>query len=263
MTPLNTLVAIPAFNESKSVAEVLRQTLAIHPDVLVIDDGSTDNTTGILAQFPVDVIRHARNRGYGVSLRDAFQYAINHRFDWLITMDCDAQHEPASIPRFLEVAMESGADVISGSRYLEPTSLATAQLTAPPDRVRINQTITDEINERLGDLLTTKLTDSFCGFKAYRVRSLKRLKPTIPGYAFPMQFWVQAAAQRLRIVELPVALIYNDLNRTFGVQLSDPQVRLNHYREVFNREICAQRQLLPASVLTKSCEQQRGMRVEH
>ena len=109
------------------------------------------------------------------------------------------------------------------------------------------------VDDRLGDLLTTKLTDSFCGFKAYRVKALKRLRPTIPGYAFPMQFWVQAAAQRLRIVELPVALIYNDLNRSFGAQLNDPEVRLAHYREVFNRELCAQKDLLPASVLESVC----------
>lgn len=251
---MNTLVAIPAYNEAKSVADVLQQTLSIHSDVLVIDDGSTDSTPSILAKFPVDVIRHGRNRGYGTSLRDAFEHAIHRRFDWLITMDCDSQHEPAAIPRFLEVAQESGADVISGSRYLDASSVTKAHIAAPPDRVRINQMITKEINERLAGLLSTTLTDSFCGFKAYRVKALKRLRPTIPGYAFPMQFWVQAAAQRLRIAELPVALIYNDLSRSFGVQLNDPEVRLAHYREVFNREVCAQRDLLPASVLTKVCD---------
>jgi hypothetical protein len=81
------------------------------------------------------------------------------------------------------------------------------------------------------------------------VRVLRTLSLTIPGYAFPMQFWVQAAANRLSIVEHPVALIYNDLTRTFGSGLDDPSKRLAHYRAVFEREIFLQRAKLPEHVV--------------
>jgi len=244
---MRTLVAIPTYNEAPTIAEVLRATLQVHSDVLVVDDGSTDATPHILPDFPVEVLRHARNRGYGTSLRDAFAFAIDRKFDWLVTMDCDWQHEPAAIPRFLETALETGADIVSGSRYM--TESRSSAMPAPIDRQRINRIITNEINDRLGSTLATTLTDAFCGFKAYRVRSLRQLRPTIPGYAFPMQFWVQAAAQRLRIVEQPVALIYNDLARTFGGGLDDPAKRLAHYRTVFEREIYSQRERLPMNVV--------------
>lgn len=241
---MRTLVAIPVYNEAKYVPTVLNRVLAEHPDVLVIDDGSTDATPKLLLDFPIEVIRHARNRGYGSSMRDAFNFAIHEKYDWLITMDCDDQHEPAAIPTFIEEAARDTHDVISGTRY----KLASeGQDRPPPERRHINMTITSELNCRLGKPLGTLLTDSFCGFKAYRVSSLKKLRPTVRGYAFPMQFWVQAAATGLRVKELPVRLIYNDPNRTFGAALDNADVRLKHYRKVLHRELCRRAARLPAS----------------
>ena len=239
---MRTLVAIPVFDEEKYVCRVLDAVLRQVPDVLVIDDGSSDRTVSLLPRFPVDVIRHAANRGYGRSLRDAFAWAALHRFDWIITMDCDEQHEPASIPRFIEAAAQNSADVVSGSRYL---SVSASADSPPPDRRSINMQITREINERLG----LHLTDSFCGFKAYRVDALKRLRLTEDGYAFPMQFWVQSVAQGLRISEIPVRLIYNDPNRSFGGPLDDPDIRMRHYRRVLHCELERWAAKLPPNAL--------------
>jgi dolichol-phosphate mannosyltransferase len=160
-------------------------------------------------------------------------------FDWLITMDCDEQHEPASIPRFIERIVADEADVISGSRYL----VSSADDDAPPsDRRAINQQITAELNERLG----LNLTDAFCGFKAYRVASCRKLRLNVDGYDFPMQFWVQAVAHDLVIEELPVRLIYNDPTRTFGGPLNDSAKRLDAYRRTMHREIVDNCRHLPA-----------------
>jgi glycosyltransferase involved in cell wall biosynthesis len=237
--PVRTLIAIPVYNEQRHVLRVLDLVIEHAPypkQVLVIDDGSKDATPTLLAQHPVEVIRHSRNRGYGRSMQDAFRWAAVDGFDWVITMDCDEQHEPAAIPRFVEAALAGDADVVSGSRYMVECPEADRP---PPDRRAINTQITVELNTRLG----LQLTDSFCGFKAYRVEALRRLSLDVDGYAFPMQFWVQAVATGLRITEIPVKLIYNDLNRSFGGPLDDPQVRLNHYRCVLHRELrrCAER----------------------
>lgn len=237
MTP-STLVAIPVYNEERHALHVLSRVLAVHPDVLVVDDGSTDRTRHLLPDLPVEVIRHSRNRGYGASLSDAFRYAIDHGFEWVITMDCDEQHDPGHIPMFLREAARDDADILSGSRYLLPD--APHEGEAPQDRRFINKILTDEINDRLAVRMGTRLTDAFCGFKAYRTSALRRLRPTVTGYAFPMQFWVQAAAERLRVREVPVTLIYNDMTRRFGGGLDDPTVRLAHYRMVLRSELAAQ-----------------------
>lgn len=240
--PPKVLIGIPVYNEQKYVTVVLDEIRRYANDILVIDDGSTDATPMLLASQPVEVIRHAENRGYGRSMQDMLRWAEFDGFDWLITIDCDEQHEPAAIPQFMSAIRSGRADIISGSRYLSNTPLDDAP---PEDRRTINRTITQELRDRLG----LALTDSFCGFKAYRVSACSKLELDVDGYEFPMQFWVQAVANNLVIEELPVRLIYNDPKRSFGGPLDNPTSRLEHYRATLYREMCRCLDRLPASAL--------------
>lgn len=231
--PQNCLVAIPVFNEERYLRRVLASVRRYARHILVIDDGSTDATPEILRGEPgIEVISHPENRGYGKSLADAFCFARRRGFDWLITMDCDEQHEADQIPLFLSAAADDDADIFSGTRYPAGTA---GNSNAPADRRRINHRITEFLNQRLG----LQITDAFCGFKAYRVSALAEIRITVPGYAMPMQFWVQAARAGLRVREIPVRLIYNDPTRHFGGILDDPEVRLAHYLDVFRSELSA------------------------
>lgn len=231
--PDDHLLAIPVFNEERYLPGVIRDVRRFSRHVLVVDDGSTDRTPDLLRGCRgISVITHAENRGYGKSVGDAFDYARRHDFEWLITMDCDEQHEPTQIPRFIDVIAADDADIISGTRYPSGHDVDAA---VPPDRRDINRRITALLNRRLG----LAITDAFCGFKAYRVAALRQINITVPGYAMPMQFWVQAARANLRIRELPVALIYHDPARHFGGLLDDPAVRLQHYLDVFEAELAA------------------------
>lgn len=232
------LLAIPVFNEAASIDRVLGEVRHFARDVLVIDDGSSDETPCRLAMHRVEVIRHAENRGYGRSMQDILRWGRFDGYDWVITMDCDEQHEPRSIPQFVRAIEEDDADVISGSRYLREHA---GDDSPPPDRRRINETITREINERV----ELGITDAFCGFKAYRVAACASLALTVDGYDFPMQFWVQAKAAELRIREVPVRLIYNDPKRSFGGPLDDPVRRLDTYRCTLHRELWRCRARLP------------------
>jgi dolichol-phosphate mannosyltransferase len=229
------LVAIPVFNEEEHVPRVL-DAVSRHADhILVINDGSTDATAEILRRQRVAcVITHPENRGYGQSVIDALRFAACRGYDWVVTMDCDEQHEPARIPAFIEAARRDDADLISGSRYLVEHPGDDA---APPDRRRINRVVTDLIEQVLG----LKLTDSFCGFKAHRVKAMQGLRLDEPGYAFPLQFWVQCVRAGLRVREIAVPRIYRDQSREFGGTLDDPAARLQHYLEVFVRELRRER----------------------
>jgi dolichol-phosphate mannosyltransferase len=243
-----TLIAVPAFNEARTVDRVLRSVAAFGLPILVIDDGSTDETAAKVAGYPVELVRHAQNEGYGAVMRAIFAWSAHRDFDWVITMDCDDQHEPTFIPNFLREIARDDVDVVSGSRYL--TALPS-DVAAPADRAAINRMMTAEINERLGGAFERPLTDSFCGFKAYRVHACHALRLTAEGYEFPMQFWVQAAANRLRVREIPVARIYLDVKRSFGNGLDDPTRRLAVYRSTLESEVerCAARlrYLLPTT----------------
>lgn len=224
-----TLTALPVYNEHRHIDEVLDAAVRYSDDVLVVDDGSTDGSSELLdRRGDVLVARHPKNRGYGAALRTAFDYAALHDYDVLVTIDCDGQHEPQRIPAFADAC--DGVDIVSASRYLEKFD---ADSVPPADRRRINRLVTEELNRRL----CLKLTDAFCGFKAYRVEALKRLRLTEDGYAMPLQLWVQAAHLGFRIVEAPAPLIYLDEKRSFGGSLDDAATRLEYYHLVIDRSM--------------------------
>jgi dolichol-phosphate mannosyltransferase len=218
------LTAIPVYNEERHLENVLREVRRYTPEILVVNDGSTDRTPQLLArQEGLRVVTHPTNRGYGAALISAFAHVLDHDFDVLVTMDCDGQHEPARIPVLLEAIHD--CDIVSGSRYLRDFRQDTL---APEDRRRINRQVTQELNDRFG----LHITDAFCGFKAYRAEALRRLRITETGWGMPLQLWVQAALLRLRIKEVGVPRLYLDPNRAFGGMLNDAEERLTYYRRV-------------------------------
>ncbi len=221
------LTAIPVYNEAKHVQGVLAEVRKCSPNILVVDDGSTDGTARLLDAEPGLLrVTHPQNRGYGAAIATAFRFAVENCYDVLVTMDCDGQHEPARIPVLLEALHD--CDIVSGSRYLRDFRQDTP---APTDRRFINATITAEINARYG----LNLTDAFCGFKAYRVEALARLRITEAGWGMPLQLWVQAARLGLRVKEVGVPRVYLDPSRAFGGVLNDPEQRLAYYRAVLAR----------------------------
>ncbi len=246
LTDCRFLTALPVYNEAKTVLTVLDEVSRYCDRILVVDDGSNDGTAELLAErSDVIVVTHEVNRGYGAALVTAFKYASQHDFDILVTVDCDGQHEPQRIRQFVEESIRTGADIVSGSRYLKSFD----EDSPPPEQRRlINHQVTKTLNQRMG----FKLTDAFCGFKAYRVEALSKIKLTESGYAMPLELWVQAACNKLSVVEVAVPRIYLDEARSFGDHLDDPETRLKYYYQVMNKAFAA---------LPSDCEQLRSMRV--
>jgi len=238
---MRTLIAIPVYNEEKHLARVLAEMVHFSPEILAVDDGSTDSSAAILDAHPfVEVHHHDTNEGYGQSLIDAFAIAACRRFDWIVTLDADEQHDPAAVAMFLEEAARGDADVLSGSRYLPASRRETP---VPEERRSINVLVTQVLNR----VTPYGLTDAFCGFKAYRVAALAPLALTEKGYAMPLQFWIQAARRGLRVREVPIQLVYVDPSRTFGGRLNDPRVRLRHYLAVLDAELAAWHDAAPGA----------------
>src|SRR5580704_7657760 len=182
------LTALPIYNEARHIPPVLEEVRRYSSDVLVVDDGSSDDTPKVLAATPgVRVVTHEQNLGYGAALRTAFDFALQNGYDVLVTIDCDGQHQPRLIPELAAAVFPPGeppVDIVSGSRYLKTFD---GNSRPPEERRKINVEITEMVNDRLG----LDLTDAFCGFKAYRVETLKRFHITDTGYAMPLQLWAQ------------------------------------------------------------------------
>ncbi|MCA9041264.1 MAG: glycosyltransferase family 2 protein [Planctomycetaceae bacterium] len=247
MSSCRFLTALPVYNEVNHVLDVLDRVSQYSQDILVVDDGSADGTSELLDQLTksdsplsrkLTVVRHPQNQGYGAALVTAFNYTVEHGYDGLVTIDCDGQHQPQLIPELVEaLELDSSEpwDIVSGSRYLKQFE---GDSTPPIDRRRINIFITEQFNQQFG----LNLTDTFCGFKAYRADALRKLQITETGYAMPLQVWVQAVLQKFRITEFAIPLVYLDEDRSFGGSLDDSNKRLAYYQEVIDRELARMNQ---------------------
>ncbi len=222
-------VLIPVYNESQTIECVLDEVRRYYDgEIIVVDDGSTDGSCRILGERnDVTLLRFANNQGYGAALIAGFDLARDMEVDHLVTMDCDGQHEPSHVNQFFEELLEGG-DIISGSRYLPESS---REGVVPPDRRAVNASITETINKETG----WHLTDSFCGFKGYRMAALAKLDLEERGYALPLEIWAKAYRAGLAVREIPVDRIYLNVDRTFGAQMDNPGTREAFYREVWYR----------------------------
>lgn len=116
----DTLIVIPAFNEAKRIAQVIKKIRMVVPgvDILVIDDGSWDNTIEVATRAGANVAPLPYNMGYGAALQTGYRYANRRGYKYVVQMDADGQHEPGSIPDLLTAVSQPGVDVVMGSRWL-------------------------------------------------------------------------------------------------------------------------------------------------
>jgi dolichol-phosphate mannosyltransferase len=227
------LIFIPVYNEENSIRAIVQEIryATEDVDVLIIDDGSTDNTPRIIQQIEdINLIRHTRNEGYGKTLIDGFNYAVEKDYQYVITIDSDKQHQPGEINKFISTVKQYDSDIISGSRYMEVSPEEIEK--APEDRIRINKRITDIINRMTG----FQLTDSFCGFKCYRVDALRKLRLTETGYGLPLQLWIQAWKKGLTVTEIPVQLIYFDHTSQQTSSWKNMFRRYRYYLQIIQKE---------------------------
>jgi len=190
------VVAIPAYCAAPTLPTLLdRLRRCWDGEVLVVDDGSTDETSAVARRFGVRVVRHHRNYGKGQALATAFQFALDHGFAGVITLDADLQHPPELIPRFLQALAR--ADLVVGSRR-------HALSLMPRDR---------QLSNRLTSLVLSVLTgvnipDSQSGYRALRTSLLPRLFPLwTTRYETESEILFKALRLGARVAFVPVPVI--------------------------------------------------------
>lgn len=190
------VICIPAFNEEDSIAEVVKNSKAFSPEVIVYDDGSRDKTAEIAEENGAIVLRNARNKGYGRALNTLFQYAIRMKADIVVTIDSDGQHDPMYIPHVLQPILEGKADIVIGSRFLTKED----KINVPKYRSLGIRTITKFTQVGCFD----RITDATSGFRAYSIDSLSRLRLVEDGMAIATEILLKADECNLRIIEVPI-----------------------------------------------------------
>lgn len=190
---------IPAYQESRAIREVVTLSRKYASCVIVIDDGSTDNTGQIAEESGAKVLRHSRNRGKGAALRTGFHNALDLGCDIIITLDGDMQHNPHSIPRFVQ-KIEEGFDVVVGSR-------SSTQSEEMPFVRKLSNLIT---TQALRVLFKVPITDSQSGYRAFRRKVLESIQIRDEGFAAETEILIDARRAGFEISEVPIATNYGE-----------------------------------------------------
>jgi glycosyltransferase involved in cell wall biosynthesis len=192
-------VVIPALNAENSIGEVVRACRNELPDVLVVDDGSSDRTGELATLQGALVLRHPRRRGKGAAMKSGFEWALANGFDGVIGIDADGQHLPSEIPKLLRCRAETGADLVVGGR-----SHLFDQMM--PRRRLANQFSTWAIAR----LSRTGVTDSQCGFRLYTARLLRGLILRTDGFEMDSEVIVRAGRAGFRLSMTPIDMGFVD-----------------------------------------------------
>jgi glycosyltransferase involved in cell wall biosynthesis len=193
------IATIPAYNEERHIAEVVRKTAGYVDEVIVIDDGSTDRTSERARNAGAIAIRHSENRGKGEAVNTAFQLARQLQPIVLILLDGDNQHDPDEIPLFLDQIMNNECDMVVGSRFLRRNGI--------PAYRQLGQHILT-LTTNLGSGI--RLTDSQSGFRAFSTSAINTMNFKETGLSVESEMQFLAGEKKLRVGEVPIRTNYDD-----------------------------------------------------
>ncbi len=202
-------VVVPAYNEAQAIGETLRALCPLYPNVVVVDDGSSDGTSQAAKQAGATVLRHIINCGQGAALQTGIDFALLHGARYVVTFDADGQHGVADIARLLTPIVAGEYDIVLGSRFLGP----------PVSMPRPRRFVL-----RLGVLLTNlvsrvELTDAHNGLRAFSRRAAQRIDIHLDRMAHASEIIDQIRNSGLPYREVPVDVRYTEYSLRKGQPL--------------------------------------------
>jgi glycosyltransferase involved in cell wall biosynthesis len=199
---------IPAYNESESIGKIVSETNNYVNSVIVVDDGSSDNTAEVAASMNASVVRNRYNSGKGAALKRGLIECLRFNPDIIVTLDADGQHDPAEIPKLVEPIVTEEADVVIGSRF---GGDSRTHLEIPRYR-RIGLSFIDFMNRKLAN---SNIQDTQSGFRAYAKNVLTLMSQySSTGFGAETEQLATAELFGLGIVEIPVTIRYKGLKNT-------------------------------------------------
>ncbi|MBN1348947.1 glycosyltransferase family 2 protein [candidate division KSB1 bacterium] len=197
---MRVVILIPAYNSAATLGDVLSKCLEQHSRqaLLVVDDGSSDDSIGIAKHFGVPYISHAKNQGKGAALRTGFRRILQSNADAILTLDSDGQHDPTWIPSFIRSMTENNWDLVIGSRMHDLK-------TMPFDRQFSNKTTSKILSFRCG----CKIEDSQCGYRLIRTSVLRQIELTTNQFDTETEIVLKACLKGFKIGFVPISTIYH------------------------------------------------------
>jgi glycosyltransferase involved in cell wall biosynthesis len=198
------IAVIPCLNEANFIGNVVSGAVKFVDRVIVVNDGSKDDTSRIAQSAGAEVISHPYSQGAGAATRSGFETAVKYGADIVVTLDGDGQHNPDEIPLLVQPLLQSRADLVIGSRFIEHST------NIPSYRKFGVDIITWMYN--LGS--NVKVTDAQSGFRAHSRKLLKSIAITHDNFSFSIEVLVQARKKGFHIQEVPISCLYHDQGST-------------------------------------------------
>jgi UDP-N-acetylglucosamine---dolichyl-phosphate N-acetylglucosaminyltransferase len=196
---MRTCALIPAFNEAAYIANVVKGTQPHVEQVVVIDDGSSDQTAQVAQAAGATCLRSDTNCGKAWALRTGIAFARARNFTHAITLDGDGQHLPEDVPVMLRVAEQTGADLVIGARSFDRARMPRARYYS------------NTIGSRLASALVgCEIRDSQSGFRLFRLDKLRETKLRSRSYELEMEILIKMARSGCTIAHAPVHMVYDD-----------------------------------------------------
>lgn len=191
-------IGLPAYNEEKEIGKIISELKSITKTIIVCDDGSSDSTSSIAENLNTMVINHPKNLGYGASIRSLFLKGKEIDCDILVTFDADGQHDFKDIEAVIQPILDQKADIVIGSRFLNDN-----------DSVPKYRKIGIKAITKIANVSTNKdISDSQSGFRAYSKKALNEIEPTDSGMSVSTEILIKATRNNLRILEVPITVLY-------------------------------------------------------
>ena len=195
---MHVCLLLPAYNEAKTIGQVVREASEFVNDILVIDDGSVDKTAQIAEEAGGKVIKHSTNLGKGKALRTGFDYVSQKGYDLIATMDSDGQHQPSDLPRFIDYFKNNKPDIIIGARIHDRIKM--------PRHRRFNNWLVSSIGSAL---CGQEVKDFQSGFRLIRTEVLRSVELHTERYETESELLIKAGRIGFKIQSIPINTIYN------------------------------------------------------
>ena len=199
-------IVIAAYNEEHSIGHVVKDLVkAGYKNVVVVDDGSDDDTSRTAKQHTKYVLRHIINRGQGAALKTGIDFALEHDADIIVTFDADGQHRVQDIPAMVEHVKNNEVDLALGSRFLADTKVPFFRKIVLKGAVLV-----------LWIFYGVKLTDAHNGFRALSSHAAEQIEITMDGMAHASEIVSEIRKKNLSFTEVPVVIKYTKYSQAHG-----------------------------------------------
>lgn len=195
---MRTCVVIPTYNESKAIADIIGRIVKLGLEIIIVDDGSSDDTAEIARAAGAKVLRNDSNMGKGASLIRGFNFALVQGFDAVISMDGDGQHSCDDINEFIRKAQNSQSAIFIGNRMVSTANM-------PFIRIITNRFM----SELISFIAKQRIPDTQCGFRLIKKEALTKLNLTSSKYEIESEVLIKAARLGFKIESIPVKTIYS------------------------------------------------------